>query len=144
MISDSLKNLSKLNISQTQMATYSSISHLFKVSGQNLVELGMSQSPLLGEQDWIGIIKGICETCPRLLKIDFSYNCLVTDEALDCLTFKSERMTLNLKYCDQLSKRAVHDLMEKCSPRLMIYHNARIPDYTPQGIRDYIKYLVGQ
>jgi hypothetical protein len=143
LISDNLKELKHLNISQTQLASLSSILYLLNSHGSSLVALEMTQAILLGERDWISVLDAVTK-CTKIEKIDFSYNCLLTDYALEELTINSRKLELNVKYCDQLSIRAVSDTVKRCDYNLIIHHNARIPDYTPEGIRSYIQYLIGQ
>lgn len=144
LLSDQLQKLKYLNISQTQLASLSSILYLLNSRGSALVSLVMSQAILLGERDWLDVFDAISYTCTRIEIIDISYNCLLTDCALEKLEIKSRKLELNVKCCDQLSVRGVSDTIKRCYPNLIIHHNARIPDYTPEGIRSYIQYLIGQ
>jgi Leucine-rich repeat (LRR) protein len=141
-MSEHLKALKYLNISQTQLASIYSILYLLNTHGNTLVQLKMRQAILLGERDWITVLEAVTDT--KIEKVDLSYNCLLTDYALEKLNIKSRKLELNVKYCDQLSIKAVSCAVERSDNNLIIHHNARIPDYTPEGIQSYIQYLVGQ
>ena len=143
LIADNLQNLKSINISRTQLANISSITHFIKQKSKSLVKLQMRQCVLLSELDWVMFLDTISNYSSKISHLDISFNCLFTDDALIKLCICSN-LELDVRNCDQLSIRCVRDTMKRYHPYLVMYQNARIPDYTPEGIRSYIQYLIGQ
>ena len=142
-----LPYLETLNICSTQLATCNTIHQLVTACRNTLKSLNLSKSYSLGHRDWNWILEKIGSECTQLETLNLSSNHALTDEALNDWKVALEkrrginRMELDVRDCEQLSLRSL-ELLQK-SLGLALQQNARLLDYSSEGIRDYIQMLMG-
>jgi hypothetical protein len=131
------RQLDSIDVSSTACATNKSLSALFaKVT--TLASIGL-ESLILVDWDVVSLLFPA-----NLHVIRVGRNSTISASHLEKIIHSgADWLEIYAHDCERLTKRDVQDLREMAVVPLTIHSNSNLPDNTEAGIREYIRYMIG-